>query len=127
MKLWNEASNGVWPGKSFTRAPRWAPNVPDRTLGGVYLLGAMIMQWYEVMIMSDGYSLALSSPTRESGGLYLAPFHLVDTGPRFTCALCLAREKRGRARDEGVKRIGPCIGGLGQSKADPMTIGPKLF
>jgi hypothetical protein len=51
MKLWNEASNGVWPGKSFTRAPRWAPNVPDRTLGGIYLLNAKVMQWCVVMIL----------------------------------------------------------------------------
>jgi hypothetical protein len=35
----------------FYRAPRWAPNVPDRTLGGVYLLSAMVMQWCVVMIL----------------------------------------------------------------------------
>jgi hypothetical protein len=39
------------PGKCFTRAPRWAPNVPDRTLGGVYLLSVMIVQWCVVEIL----------------------------------------------------------------------------
>jgi hypothetical protein len=63
----------------------------------------------------------------ESGGLYLAPFHLMGTGPRFTCVLYLVRGKRGYTRDERVERIGPCVGGLGQSEADPISIGPKLF
>jgi hypothetical protein len=46
------------PGKCFTRAPRWAPNVPDRTLGGVYLLSAMIMQWCEMVILLE-FQIAL--------------------------------------------------------------------
>jgi hypothetical protein len=51
----------------------------------------------------------------------------MDTGPRFTCVFYLARGKRGYARDERVERIGPCVGGLGQSEADLMSIEPKLF
>jgi hypothetical protein len=33
--------------------------VPDRTLGGVYLLSAMIMQWYVIVILLALFLIAL--------------------------------------------------------------------
>jgi hypothetical protein len=42
----------------FYQGPRWAPNVPDRTLGGVYLLRVRIVQWFQMVILLE-FQIAL--------------------------------------------------------------------
>ena len=50
----------------FTAAPRWAPNVPDRTLGGMYLLNAIVMQWCDIMTLLSLFLCWDKNKERES-------------------------------------------------------------